>query len=152
SFAALGRWRWRRRRRRGTGRSRKDHGAVRASLSRRRRRWWWRRWRRGFHGRRRGGGRIEVVDQAREQAVRGIVARRLCSERNAVQREGVVEVELGGAEVTVLQPRIEVGSHRVAQAGDALESPGVVLVAGHRGPGAAGAAADITAEPAAEIP
>src|SRR6185369_1122328 len=45
----------------------------------------------------------------------------------------------------------EVGSRRVAQARDPLESPGIVLVPGHLRPGAASAAAHIAAEPAAEI-
>src|SRR6185503_3443651 len=68
-----------------------------------------------------------------------------------IDGEGVVEVEIASAEVTVLQASIDVRAERIAKASNAVECPGAILVAGHRGPVPARATADIAANPAAEL-
>ena len=51
---------------------------------------------------------VEVVDQAREHAVGIVIPLRLVVKLVAVHREGVVEVQLGGMKVLVLQAGIDV--------------------------------------------
>ena len=152
AFAALDRGRRRRRRLRRADRRREDHRAVRAGLGRwrcrRRRR---RRRRRFGRDRRRGRPAVEIVDQARKHAVGIVIPPGRGRERHAVHRKSVVEAELGGVEVAVLDPGIDIGREGVTQPGNALERPRAVAGAGVVGPRPAGAAARITAEPAAEI-
>ena len=80
-----------------------------------------------------------------------VVALRGSRERLAIDAEGVVEAELAGTEVTVLQPRIDIGADGVAQPGDALIGPGAVAIAREVGPRPTGTATGISAKAAADI-
>src|SRR6185295_14821977 len=108
AFATLdgwrGRWRWRRR----AGARRQDHRAVWTGLRRRRR--GWRRRRRRGRRRCRFGDRAEVIGQAGEQAVRAEVTAGIEEDGATATRArggkvgAVVEVEMAGAEIAILQP------------------------------------------------
>ena len=92
-----------------------------------------------------------MIDQAREDVVRGQVPARVRSEIGVVRRERIGEVQLAGAEILIFHARIEVRGQRITQAGDALICPGIVLVAREPRPRAAGAAPDVSAEASAEV-
>jgi len=135
--------RWRRWRR--AGRRRFDHRPIGTSLGRRRRRRWW-----GWRRRRcRRLGRlapVEVVNQAREYVVGRIIPTCGAGVIDSIYRERVVKVELGGAEILILDPGIEVRRQGIAQSRRTIECPGVVPVTGVGHPGPARAAPDISAE------